>query len=293
MTPIDFTIANHIVFENKKKDFPPFLMLSSPHSQCIVSLHGAQILSFIPRNQHDLLWLSEKAFYERGKAIRGGIPLCFPWFASAGSPAHGFARIMPWEVIKSSVDTKGNPSVKLRLQANEQTKVLWNFEFSAELFVQVSKKLQVNLSITNEDDKPFSFTQAMHSYFQISDVQNVILSGLQESVFIDSLDNDTCKAEKDVIKINAEIDRIYQNNKKTCVIKDRGFSRHVTISKENSHSTVVWNPWIKKSSTMKDMQKEDYKHMLCVESANVKNQKIILKSGATHSMSLTIQVSEF
>ncbi len=288
MIPIDFVIEKHIIFENKKEDFPPFVILMSPHSQCKISLYGAQILSFIPHGSHDLLWLSKKAFYEKGKAIRGGIPLCFPWFASAGSPAHGFARIMPWKVVESGVDAQGNPHIKLRLQANEQTKVLWNYDFSAELFVKVSKKLEISLSITNKDDKSFSFAEAMHSYFQISDVQNVMIDGLQESIFIDSLDFNRHKAEKDAIEIDSEIDRIYINNKKSCVINDSSFNRQITISKEHSSSTVVWNPWIKKSSTMKDMQKEDYKQMICVESANVGDQKIILESGDTHTMGITI-----
>lgn len=286
-----FSIPKHISFKTQKNNFPPFIMLTSPHSQCSISLYGGQVLSFIPKNHPDILWLSEKAFYQEGKAIRGGIPLCFPWFASEGSPAHGFARIMTWEVIDSGIDNKENPYIKLKLEANEHTKYFWDFKFSAELLVKVSQKLEINFSITNEDEKSFSFTEALHSYFQISSIENITLRGLEDCSYIDSLDNNISKVEENAIVINAEIDRIYQDNENTCIIIDKKFNRKITISKVNSHSTVVWNPWIHKSSTMKDMQKDAYKHMFCVESANVGEKKVLLKSGETHTLQLSIEVS--
>ena len=276
-------ISEKIIFETPIEDYPPFVTLYSKYSRCKIALHGAHVLSFIPNGSEDILWLSSKAIYKNDKAIRGGIPVCLPWFGGADKPSHGFARVSEWEVVKSGVDDDGSPFIYLRLESDE-----WEYKFSAELFIEVSDVLKLELTMTNLDEKAFTFTEALHTYFNISDVKNVSLTGLDGVKYIDSLDGDSEKIQHGAIEIDAEIDRIYQDTEDECIIEDKGYNRNISITKVNSNSTVVWNPWIEKSSSMVDFDEGGYQKMLCVESANIGDEEIVLQSGEKHSMKVTI-----
>lgn len=284
-----FGIENHITFERKFRDHSPLVRLSSLHSECQISLHGAQVLSFIPKGSQDVLWLSSTACYQKNRAIRGGIPLCFPWFASVAKPAHGFARLMEWEVVQSGIDEKGNPHILLRLESNNESKKLFDYDFCAELIVNLSKKLQLTFIVKNHDKKAFIITEAMHSYFNISHVSTASVFGLENIPYIDSLDSDKVKSEDKAITIEREVDRIYHDSGARCVINDTGFNREIIITKENSASTIVWNPWRDKSRKMDDFEEDGYHHMLCVESGNVGENEVHIKSGETHKITISIE----
>jgi D-hexose-6-phosphate mutarotase len=206
-----------------------------------------------------------------------------PWFGGVFAPSHGFARISTWEVVESGVDEGSSPFICFELVSDD-----WDYKFVANLRVEVSKVLKLELTMKNLDEKAFTFTEALHSYFNVSDIKNVSLSGLEEQKYIDSLDGDREKSQNKAIKIDAEIDRIYQGTEDECIIKDDGYNRKISIKKENSKSTVVWNPWIEKSSKMSDFDKDGYKNMLCVESANIGDEEIVLQSGEEHSMRVII-----
>lgn len=175
-----FGIENHITFERRFEDYPPIVTLNSLHSQCQISLYGAQVLSFIPKGSPDVLWLSSIACYQEDRAIRGGIPLCFPWFSSVAKPAHGFARLMEWEVVQSGIDEEGDPHILLRLESSKESRKLFDYAFCAQLMVKLSKKLELTFSVENQDKKSFTITEAMHSYFNISHVCNASVSGLEK-----------------------------------------------------------------------------------------------------------------
>ncbi len=279
-----FAIDKKIVFETLIKEYPPFVILYAKESTCMIALHGAHVLSFIPNGGKDLLWLSSKAQYQNDKAIRGGIPLCLPWFGSDTSPSHGFARISEWEVVASGLDEEGSPYICLQLQSDD-----WEYKFCAQLLVKVSDVLKLELTMQNLDEKAFKFTEALHSYFNISDVKNVSLIGLQGRNYIDQLDGNIEKTQHEAIEVDSEIDRIYQDTDDACTIEDKGYNRKISITKENSKSTVVWNPWIDKSASMVDFDEGGYKNMLCVESANIGDEAIELQSGAQHTMKVTIE----
>lgn len=279
-----FGIEKKIVFEKPIKDYPAFVTLYSKQSRCKIALHGAHVLSFIPNGSDDLLWLSSSAIYQNDKAIRGGIPLCLPWFGRVATPSHGFARISEWKVVESGVDVEERAHITLRLESDD-----WEYKFSAQLRIEVSEVLKLELTMKNIDEKPFTFTEALHSYFNISDVKNVSLTGLEGRNYIDSLDGDKEKIQHGAIKIDAEVDRIYRATEDTCIIYDKGFNRKISISKENSKSTVVWNPWIDKSASMVDFEEGGYRQMLCVESANIGKEEIVLQSGESHTMRCIIR----
>lgn len=286
-----FGIADKIIFEKRAEDYPPFVTLVSKQSHCKIALHGAHILSFIPHGSPDLLWLSSKALYQNDKAIRGGIPICWPWFGSSDKPSHGFARIHSWEVIRSGVDEEENPHITLQLVSNDASKKLFDYKFCAELSVTVSDTLDVQFSVINRDEKTFTITEALHTYFRISHVDSVKVTGLEGCSFIDQLDHDKEKLQQGAIKIKAEVDRIYQNSVDTCTICDEGLRRNIIVSKTDSKSTVVWNPWIQKSAAMADFDEGGYQHMVCVESANIGDHQITLKPGERHMMKLNISES--
>ena len=275
-----FGIDKKIVFEKVIENYPPFVTLYSKHSRCKIALHGAHVLSFIPNGSEDILWLSSKAIYQNDKAIRGGIPLCLPWFGGVDTPSHGFARISEWEVVQSGVDENGSPYICLRLESDK---------FCAQLYIEVTEILKLELTMKNLDKKAFIFTQALHSYFNISDVKNVSLTGLEGCKYIDSLDGNVEKIQHGAIEIAAEIDRIYQDTEDECIIYDSGYNRKISITKSNSKSTVVWNPWIEKSASMADFDEGGYQNMLCVESANIGNEEIVLQNGEEHSMKVIIK----
>jgi glucose-6-phosphate 1-epimerase len=280
-----FGIDKKIVFETPIENYPPFVTLYSQHSRCKIALHGAHVLSFIPNGSEDILWLSSKAIYQNDKAIRGGIPLCLPWFGGADTPSHGFARVSKWEVLQSGVDENGSPYICLRLESDD-----WDYKFSAQLFIEVSDVLKLELTMKNLDEKAFTFTQALHTYFNISDVKNISLIGLDGVKYIDSLDRNIEKIQHGAIAIDAEIDRIYQDTEDKCIIDDKGFNRKISIKKVNSKSTVVWNPWIEKSASMVDFDESGYQKMLCVESANIGKEEITLQSGEQHVMKVFISI---
>ncbi len=276
----NFGINGKIIFEKPIDDFPPFVTLYSKDSHCKIALHGAHVLSFVPNNSKDILWLSSDAIYEKSKAIRGGIPICLPWFGSVGKPSHGFARISEWSVVESGLNND-YPYIKFFLELLD--------EYRFELFVEVSDALTMILSVENLNDKEMIMSEALHSYFNISDIENVFISGLEGKNYIDSLDHDKIKKQEKKIFINAEIDRIYQDTEDICVIEDSGFNRKIIISKENSKSTVVWNPWIKKSASMVDFELDGYRNMVCVESANIGEREVILQKGEKHNMQVVIE----
>jgi len=284
-----FGIEGKIEFEYSEENYPSFVMLYSKESECKLALHGAHILSFIPTGSKDLLWLSSKARYEEGTAIRGGIPLCFPWFASEAQPAHGFARTHTWEVLRTGVDEEGNPHIRLGLASTAQTRKLWDYDFHVQVLVRVSKQLSLEFIVENRDSKSFMMTEALHSYFAVSNIENVLLLGLEGKTYTDSLNASKQKIQEGAIKVDAEIDRIYHDSQETCTIVDSGEKRKIVISKENSDSTVVWNPWIEKSSKMGDFDEDGYQNMLCVESANVAPSRVTVNPSQCHSMKLVIE----
>ncbi len=278
-----FEIKNKIVFETPIDNYPPLVTLTSKHSTCKISLHGAHILSFKPNDKKDLLWLSSLAIYRQDKAIRGGIPICLPWFGGFDTPSHGFARISSWEIIESKNFDDEFLSITFRLK---------NDKFIADYYVEISTTLNIELKVKNISEDKFEFTQALHSYFNISDVKNTIIKGLENQNYIDSIDNNREKTQQGYIRIDKEIDRIYTNTNSQTLILDKGYKREIIISTKNSKSTVVWNPWIEKSSKMSDFDEGGYKKMLCIESANIGFEKIILQKGESHSLKVKISEKE-
>ncbi len=266
----------------------PYLDLRFNGAEAHLYLHGGHVLHYQPAGQSPVLWQSEKSWFEPGKPIRGGIPICWPWFGphpdDPKQPAHGVARLIEWEPVRSAATAEAT-SVTLKLPASAYP------DASLQLTVELSHQLSVTLTTTNTSDKELHFAEALHTYFAIQDIHAVTITGLEGQRYIDKLAADkSLQTQNGPISFSAETDRVYTRTPHTCTLIDHALKRTVIISKENSLSTVVWNPWIEKSIRMPDFGDDEYLGMVCIEAANCGSDPITLAPDKTHAMKLQISV---
>ncbi len=268
--------------------------ISNPHGEATIALHGGHILSFRPSGQEPVLWLSRNSHFTPGKAIRGGIPVCWPWFGDhptdTDKPAHGFVRTAVWSVSESEKLADERTRLKLSIADGDETLKLWPHRFRLELDCTVSDVLTTKLIATNTGSKPFTCGGALHSYFNISAVPNILIKGLEGCAYKDKVDQYRRKVQDGPVSIKRETDRIYLDTEADCIIEDRGMQRKIGISKNGSRTTVVWNPWIDKAQKMADFGDDEYNGMVCVETANADTDVITLAPGHTHILESVIRV---
>lgn len=270
-------------------------MLSNDHSFAQVSLYGAQILTFEPADKDDALMMSNKSFFEKGKPLRGGIPLCFPWFGPHATeksfPAHGFARLMDWNVKSSAQLDNGATRLVLSLTDNDYTRTLWPYAFESELSIVAGETLDVEWTVKNTGDESFEISSAMHSYFSVEDIAQVTVKGLEGATYLDATDQLASKTQDNTpIAIEGEVNRCYLNTQSTCEIVDLSMDRTIKVAKSGSNSTVVWNPWKEMAKKFVDLGDAEYENFVCVETANVHSNKVNIAAGASHKMTLTVSV---
>ena len=262
-------------------------------SECVVSLYGGHVMSYKPEGKDDLLWMSKFSYFEEGKPIRGGIPVCWPWFGAHPSvtemPSHGFARISQWNV-KSVSAGKSFTELVLSLTDKDLSDKRFRAQpFELELSVKCGKKLEVELSTLNTGKTDFKLTEALHSYFSVSDINKVSVSGLDGAGYVETAGGTReNRIQSGDILFGSEVDRLYSGSVCDCVISDPGVGRKIRISKAGSRTTVVWNPWIAKSAKMPDYGDNEYPEMVCVETANASSDSVTVAPGKTHRMKTII-----
>ncbi|MCG8579507.1 MAG: D-hexose-6-phosphate mutarotase [Bacteroidales bacterium] len=277
---------------DNKISFEPFehtivAELKSDYSTAKVSLYGAHVLSFIPDEQEDILFVSPHAVYQNGKAIRGGIPVCWPWFnahpVDQTLPSHGFARTSTWQVAHSSAD-KNETILELTLRSSEQTLKLWPYQFETRLTIKAGRQLKVELTTINKDNKAIEVSGALHSYFNVSNILNVQLQGLEGAGYFDSVINDRAVQNNELLTFEQYTNRMYSSTEK-CIIRDK--NRTIEVDKSGSGMTVVWNPGEELANKMPDLL-EGYQNMLCVEAANCLEDTITIEPGEKHTLTTTL-----
>jgi D-hexose-6-phosphate mutarotase len=270
--------------------------IRNPHGEATVALHGGHIMSFRPRDHEPVMWLSRHSHFKTGKAIRGGIPVCWPWFADhpmdTYKPAHGFVRAAVWSVSESEKLEDESTRLKLLIADSEETMKLWPHRFRLEIDITVSDTLRIKLITTNTDNKPFMCGGALHSYFNISSISNIMIKGLEACPYIDKVDQGRRKVQDGSISVRGETDRIYLNTEDDCIIEDSVMQRRIRIAKGGSRTTVVWNPWSDKARALKDFGDEEFHGMVCVETANAADDVINVAEGASHCLQSIISVKE-
>lgn len=241
---------------------PDIITIDHPLCTATILLQGAQLISWTHSGTSDMLWSSDISHYTPGKAFRGGIPICWPWFGKAHSPAHGFARLMPWELI-SRDDSEDGVHLEFRLTDTPQTREIWNHPFTLTLFMGLGSTCSVTLNI----DTLVPTTGALHTYLATSDITQSSITGLGDS-HIDSLQENTAiSTDPSTLSIDREVDRIYTHSNRENILTTP--DQTLRLIHQGHRDVVIWNPWIERSAEIADMNPNDYRHMVCIETARI------------------------
>ena len=269
------------------------ITVSNSAATAKIALQGAHIFEFVRRGETPLLWLSPSARFETGKAIRGGIPICWPWFgknpAHPDWPQHGFARTALWTLESVTEPTEVLSVVTLSLEHTTIEQPYFPHRFRLQLRIGIGESLSVSLGTKNLDDTPFEITEALHSYFTVGDIDKVTVFGLEDITYADNLESFKRKTEKEPITVSGEVDRVYLDTAQGITVKDAKLGRDLLIGSKGSRSTVVWNPWIDKAKAMADFTDEGYKSMICIETANALTNTVTVAPGETHTLTQTVR----
>lgn len=265
----------------------PVLEVTTGTMRATLSLQGGQLLSFTPAGDRDWLWLSRRALFEPGKAIRGGIPLCWPWFGpapDAALPAHGFARTHRW-TLEDITHAGNGAELRLALADDASTRRLWPHPFRLQLRLLLGHDLQLELEATNTGTAPVQLGHALHSYFRVDDIAGVRITGLDGCHYLDQLQQHARLPQRGDVTIDREVDRIYEGGSH-CLLHDG--ARQLAIDATGCGSTIVWNPWQDKAARLADMGDDEYRGFVCIENGNTGRATVTLAPGARHASALRV-----
>jgi glucose-6-phosphate 1-epimerase len=268
------------------------LNVRTPDAEARVFLHGAQLTHWQPRGASPVIFTSDKSKYQQGTAIRGGVPVCLPWFGPReGSQAHGFMRNRMWEVGSVNLGSDGRVDASFVTRSDSETLAMWPHEFSATLTYRIGTTLEMELEVVNASAEPFTFSQALHTYFVVGDASQVRVDGLHAAKYRDFPDRTQLTVQQGSVTFSEETDRVYVDTAATCVLVDPVLGRRITVQKSGSGSTVVWNPWATKAAGMADLGDDEWPSMVCIETANAFENSVALAPNASHRMTVSIDVS--
>lgn len=284
----------------------PFIEVNNKHASALISIYGAQVLSYkskksSPKREYneqnstksrernnsncesrEMLFVSELAYFEATKAIKGGIPICWPWFGkdpeNRGRQMHGFARNSLWRLEETALNGTAENKIVLSLTESKDSYELWSHDFKLVLTIIVGETLQLSLKTMNTGKTAFTITQALHAYFSIADIQKIQVDGLDQIKYIDTV-NDvyTTRLQVGKVTVNQEVDRIYMGAPSKTRLIDEQLQRKLVIDSKGSNTTVVWNPWIDISNNSADLTDDAYQRFICVETANAAENVIVVE----------------
>ena len=292
---IKYGIAGQLKFVMGDGGFP-FILIRNRSATALISLYAGQVLSFLPTGEgEDLLFLSQKAYYDAGKAIRGGVPICWPWFGpdpkGLGRPSHGFVRNGLWAVSGTQAASEFETKIKLRFLETEQSESFWQQPFSLDLEISVGNTLTLELTTRNMGDKIFSVTQAFHAYLHVGNINQMQILGLEGIKYTDNLDSHTQKLQMGAVTVTGEVERIYTNVRNELIIDDSVLNRQIRIASSSNKTAVVWNPWTTKSEKLPDMENDGYQRFICVETGNVVTDVVEIPPGNEFSLLTNFRIS--
>jgi glucose-6-phosphate 1-epimerase len=258
-------------------------------------LQGATVTRWAPAGERPVIFTSPKAIYAKGTAIRGGVPIIFPWFGpnhtNPKAPQHGFVRAAPWQLEGVTADKPGEVTMTLGFGQMEPPSEFWPEPFRATFTVTFGPTLSISLAVRNLASHPVVFEEALHTYFEVSEVAKVSVSGLAGATFIDKVDGATRKTEgSNAVTLTGETDRVYLNTGRQMTINDPAWKRQIRIEKEGAASTIVWNLWAEKAAAMRDMGDPAWRSFICVETGNAADNEVHLAANSEHVLSTLIAV---
>jgi glucose-6-phosphate 1-epimerase len=258
-------------------------------------LHGAQVTSWKPAGNDEVLFLSTESRWQEGQAIRGGIPICFPWFRAKAddpkAPAHGFVRTKSWQ-LESIVEAEFGIAVSMSTESDEHTRRWWPADFRLVHRVVFGSELRLELTCTNTGETDLRFEEALHTYNQVSDVANVRLQGLDAVEFLDNTDSNKAKIQNGDMTISSATDSAFIGTPSAVDLIDPKLSRHIRMKKANSLTTVVWNPWREGAARLGDLGDVEWTQFLCVEASNILAASVSLAPGQEHKMTAILSAAK-
>lgn len=266
-----------------------FLHVEHPAVQARIALQGAHIIDCIPAGQQPLLWMSPTDPCQPDTALRGGVPVCWPWFADERSgPAHGIARTGNWQLHEAQAD-HASVRLVLRLATEDIARLLPDEGWAVEIEFRLGKELDIALTTTNTGREPQRLSQALHSYLPVADIDEAEITGLQGCAYIDKLSDGATVIQSSALRFTQEVDRIYFNHGAELQLRTGDDS--LSIRRDGSMSVVVWNPWQDKSIRLSQFPPDGYRTMVCVEAANAGPDGRMLAPGETHTLRTVISRS--
>jgi len=273
----------------------PLIQISSPQVEGEMYLHGAQVTSWKPAGNDEVLFLSTKSRWQEGQAVRGGIPICFPWFRAKAddpkAPAHGFVRTKNWQ-LESIVKHELGVVVSMSTESDEQTRRWWPAQFRLVHRVVFGPELTLELTCTNTGRTVLHFEEALHTYNRVSDVAKVQLQGLGAVQFLDNTDSNKAKLQHGDVTISSATDSAFMGTRNDVDLIDPDLRRHIRLKKVNSLTSVVWNPWSEGAARLVDLGDGEWKQFLCVEASNILAESVSLAPGDKHEMTAILSVAK-
>ena len=266
----------------------------------VIAEQGAQVLEYQHDGEPPLIWLSEEAAYHNGQGVRGGMPVCWPWFGGldfnpteirqqytlAQPPAHGLVRQQPWALLDSGQDDE---QVTLTFALAPQADRQFLPPVEPTLIVRLNDGLSLSLHNHNRSNEPVWISQALHSYLAVADIHQVQVHGLEDRPYVDALDDWQHHQQQGPLTFSGETDRLYLQLADTLNIDDPVWQRRLTLSASGSRSAVVWNPWIEKSRRLSQFAADAWQQMLCIETARVLDDALCLAPDEQHTMTVFLQ----
>jgi glucose-6-phosphate 1-epimerase len=266
----------------------PVVRVTTPVVAAEISLYGAQVTRWKPAGAEEVLFLSRKSYWEAGHAIRGGVPVCFPWFGDkaddAEAPKHGFVRTREWRLDSLSALDDGSVTLVCITESDATTRPWWPHEYCVAYRITVGTKMRLELTVINRGKAPMRFEEALHSYLRVGNVQEVTVRGLDGIAYLDKTDAFREKMQNGDVTIAIETDRIFLNTDGAVEVIDPALGRMVRTEKANSETTVVWNPWREQAAKLADFADDEWQQMVAVEGSNVQTAAIHLDPGEEHTM---------
>ncbi|MGF7182107.1 D-hexose-6-phosphate mutarotase [Tunturiibacter psychrotolerans] len=267
--------------------------VTTPHATATVYLQGAHVAAWQPAEHKPVIFTSRKTELKPGKAIRGGVPIAFPWFANRHDgktgPSHGFARIQDWTLAFAALAGE-DLHLTFTLGPNELSRSLGFDQFRLAYQLTIGRTLTMQLTVANDGGAPLVFEEALHTYYAVTDIHEIAISGLDGVSYLDKVDNFNKKLQHGDITVTGPTDRVYLDTTATCVLKDHAGKRHISVAKTGSTTTVVWNPWEEGAAKLADMDPTEWHEFVAIETVNAATDAITLAPGATHTMQARVTV---
>jgi glucose-6-phosphate 1-epimerase len=293
----DFRLNPELKFSEDAQGLK-FIEINNSLATAKIALQGAHVMEWQPKSAAaPVLWLSSQARYVKGRSIRGGVPICWPWFGAHPTDSsyctHGFARVIPWQLSEAETLRNGATRLVLHMLETAESKRQLSYPFLLSVTITIGETLKIDLATTNKANHPFMIGEAFHTYFNISDISNIKITGLEDALYSDKVFKYERRVQSSDIKFSGEFDRVYLNTTTDCVIEDAGLNRKIRIGKSGSTTTVVWTPGPEKAHQMGDMGTADeWRTMVCVENANALENSVVVNPNHTHTLTAEYSVED-